>query len=446
MKPDRESSDIVAARATPRWLPELSRDGWILFATGGIRGFATGFFAVVFGLYLAVRGLDAATIGLIFTAALAGGAVATVLATTLADRLGRRRILIVSTTVMALTTAVVAVTNSVVVLAIAGMVGAVSPSGNDVGALLPIEQAILPQAARAEQRTHVFAFYNLVSSFAGAIGALSIGLPATVGMTPIAGDRALIATYAILSLALLLLYTRLSPRVEPARTPSGTAPARHWLGVHRSRGALAKLVPLFALDSFGGALVVQALIAYWFYVRYGVDTRTLGAIFFGTSLLAALSFLAAAPVAKRVGLLNTMVFTHLPSNVLLMLVPLMPNLALSAAALLARSLLSQMDVPTRQSYTMAIVDPDERSAVAGITSVARKAGGAVAPSISGVLLSASALAVPFLIGGAVKIVYDLAMFAVFCQVHPPEEISRAPDSDQPESLEQGLPRGTPGRG
>lgn len=405
------------------WFPALSADGWLLFATSGVRTFAYGFLSVVLGVYLADQGLTAEAIGGIFTAALAGGAVMTVALTAVADRVGRRRVLIVGAALMALAGVVFALSNNLALLVVAAILGTISPSGKEVGPFLSIEQAVLPQTAQEERRTSVFAAYNIVGSLAGAVGALAVGLPAAFGATALAGYRLLVWAYVAAALVLLILFARLSPAVEAA--PVGAPGPWHRFGLHRSRGMVAKLAALFGLDAFAGGFVVQGLVAYWFHLRYGVDATALGAIFFGTNLLSALSFLAAARVARRIGLLNTMVFTHLPSNVMLLLVPLMPGLELAVAMLLARHLLAQLDVPTRQSYTMAVVAPDERSAAAGLTSVARNVGTSVAPAFAGATLASPALGLPFLLAGGLKIVYDLAILMVFRNVRPPEEIARA---------------------
>ena len=404
----------------------LSPDGRLLFVTCGVRSFAYGFLSVVLGLYLAELGLEAGAIGGIFGAALAGGALMTVALTGVADRLGRRRVLIVGAALMALAGTVFALADSPLLLALAAIVGAISPSGKEVGPFLSIEQAALPRTAPDERRTSVFAAYNLVGSLAGALGALAAGVPDLLGLAPLTGYRLLVGAYAATGLLLAALFARLSPDVEaaPRSAPTADVPApRLRFGVHRSRGVVARLAALFALDAFAGGFVVQGLVAYWFNVRYGADAATLGAIFFGTNLLSALSFLAAPPVARRIGLLNTMVFTHLPSNVLL-LVPLMPSLPLAVAMLLARQLLSQLDVPTRQSFTMAVVTPDERAAAAGLTSVARNGAAAVAPVFAGATLAIPALGLPFLIAGGLKIVYDLAILAAFRGVQLPEEMGK----------------------
>jgi MFS family permease len=398
----------------------LSPDGRLLFAAYGVRSFAYGFLSVVLGLYLDVIGLDADRIGWIFAAALAGGAVMTVVLTSVADRFGRKTLLILGALLMALAGSVFSVTDNPLLLAIAAIFGTISPSGKEVGPFLSIEQAILPQTTHDRHRTTVFSLYNLVGSLMGALGALAVVLPSLASLSALAGYRLLIWGYVACAVLMLFLFAFLSPAIE-AKKKSAVDFRR--IGVHRSRGIVTKLSALFALDAFAGGFMVQSLVAYWFFLRYKTDINALGGIFFGTNLLSALSFLAAPFIARRIGLLNTMVFTHLPSNFLLLLVPFMPNVELAVAALLARHLLSQLDVPTRQSYTMAVVDPNERAASAGIMSVARNAGAAVAPLFTGVILATPALGLPFLLAGGLKIVYDVWIFAVFRHVRPPEEVS-----------------------
>ncbi|MGZ8496744.1 MAG: MFS transporter, partial [Candidatus Binatia bacterium] len=380
----------------------LSPDGWLLFASCGVRSLAYGFLSVILGLYLDAIGLSATAIGWIFTAALAGGAVMTIVITAVADSFGRKTLLIVGAVLMALAGLAFAVSDNPMVLTLAAIFGTISPSGKEVGPFLSLEQAILPQATSDRHRTGVFAAYNLVGSFAGALGALTVSLPSLFSLTTaIAGYRFLIWGYVASALLLAGLFTLLSPEVE---APKRTRLSARQLGLQKSRGIVIKLAGLFALDAFAGAFIVQSIVAYWFYLRYQTDLNTLGGIFFGTNILAALSFLAAPAIARRFGLLNTMVFTHLPSNILLLLVPLMPNVDWAVAVLLLRHLLSQMDVPTRQSYTMAVVDTDERAASAGVLSVARNAGAAVAPLFTGAMLAVPPLGLPFLLAGGIKIV------------------------------------------
>jgi MFS family permease len=396
----------------------LSRDGWLLFAACGVRSYAYGFLSVVLGLYLDAIGLTATTIGWIFTAALAGGAVMTIVITAVADRLGRKMLLVFSAVLMAIAGSVFASTNDPIFLTIAATFGTISPSGKEVGPFLSIEQAILPQATEDQHRTTVFSAYNLIGSFCGALGALVVGLPSWFAIPQITGYRFLVWGYVICAVMTTVLFGLLSPTIE-AKTEASLHTSK--IGLQRSRSVVAKLAGLFALDAFAGGFIVQSIVAYWFYLRYEVDLNTLGGIFFGTNLLAALSFLAAPAIARRFGLLNAMVFTHLPSNILLLLVPVMPNLELAVVMLLVRNLLSQLDVPTRQSYTMAVVDPDERAASAGILSVARNTGAAVAPLFTGAILAAPSLGLPFLLAGGLKITYDLWIYSVFRHVRPPEE-------------------------
>ena len=396
----------------------LSRDGWLLFATCGVRSFAYGFLSVILGLYLDTVGLSPVAIGWIFTAALAGGAVMTIIITAVADRFGRRALLIVGAVLMALAGSIFALSRDPVLLMIAAVVGTISPSGKEVGPFLSIEQAILPQTTHDQQRTAIFSVYNLVGSFAGAVGALAVAIPFLLSLSPINGYRFLLWGYVFAATVMAVLFALLSRQVE---TKNRASLQSRQFGVHKSRQIVAKLAGLFALDAFAGGFIVQSIVAYWFYLRFKTDLNSLGGIFFGTNFLSALSFLAAPAIARRCGLLNAMVFTHLPSNFLLLFVPLMPTLELAVIMLLVRNSLSQLDVPTRQSYTMAVVDVDERAASAGILSVARNAGAAVAPLFTGAILAVPTLGLPFLLAGGLKIIYDLWIFAVFRDVKPPEE-------------------------
>jgi MFS family permease len=399
----------------------MSRDGWLLFASSGVRSFAYGFLSIVLGLYLDAIGLDKLTIGWIFTAALAGGAVMTIVLTAIADKVGRKALLVVGAMLMALAGWIFAISQNPIFLTTAAVFGTISPSGKEVGPFLSIEQAILPQTTRDVHRTSVFSAYNLVASLLGALGALAVGLPSVLSLPTVSGYRFLIWAYVACALVMIVLFALLSPTIDANMRTGGQS---RKFGVRRSRGIVAKLAGLFALDAFAGGFLVQSIVAYWFYLRYDVDLGALGGIFFGTNLLAALSFLAAPAIARRFGLLKTMVFSHLPSNFLLLLLPLMPNLELAVAMLLARNLLSQLDVPTRQSYVVAVVDADERAASAGILSVARNAGASIAPLFTGAVLAVPSLGLPFLLAGGLKIVYDLWIFAVFRKIKPPEEQSQ----------------------
>jgi len=395
----------------------------LLFSTRIVRLFAYGFLSVVLALYLAEAGLSAWSIGVLFSLTLAGDAGVSLWLTTSADRLGRRRMLIVGAALMVIAGAVFLSTRNVMLLALAAIIGVISPSGNEIGPFLSIEQASLTQLLPAERRTSVFAWYNVAGSFATALGALSGGWLSQAlqagGWTRFDSYRAVLAGYALAGLVIMLCFFGVSRAVEVPAAPS----RRSFFGLHKSRAVVLKLSALFSVDAFAGGLVVQSLVAYWFSIRFGADPGIIGSIFFGANVLAGISALLAVRLAARIGLINTMVFTHIPSNILLILVPLMPTLLLAIAVLLARFSISQMDVPTRQSYTMAVVAPDERSAASGVTTIARSVGASVAPALTGALLGVPALiSAPFILAGSLKLIYDLTLWRQFHAVQPPEEL------------------------
>jgi MFS family permease len=376
--------------------------------------FAYGCLSVVLVLYLAGLGLSEGRIGLLLTLTLVGDALISLGITLHADRLGRQRMLILGAGLMVGAGVPFALSGDFTVLVLAATLGVISPSGNEVGPFLAIEQAALSQVVPEDRRTGTFAWYNLTGSFATALGALAGGWGAQAlqasGLAPVASYRALVVAYAGMGLVLAALFTGLSRAVEAA--PSGAVAGR--LGLHASRGVVLRLAALFSLDAFAGGFVIQGFVAYWFHRRFGVAPGLLGSIFFAANVLAGLSALSAARLAGKIGLIRTMVYTHIPSNVLLILVPLMPNLPLAIGVLLLRFSISQMDVPTRQAYTMAVVAPDERSAAAGVTGLARATGAAIAPVLAGPLLALPALAaVPFFIAGGLKILYDLLLYRNF---------------------------------
>jgi len=410
----------------------LTSDGRFLFLTRIVRLFAYGFLSVILVLYLAELGLKETEIGLLLTLILIGDTLISLWITTNADRIGRRRMLIIGAVLMVFAGVLFALTRNFIVLLIAATIGVISPSGYEVGPFLSIEQAALSQIITDERRTQVFAWYNLFGSFTTAIGSLCGGMLVQgleqIGVSPLGSYRMVVIGYAAMGLLLAFLFSRLSSVVEAPRVSHPYSPpsdTKRLLGLHKSRKVVFKLSALFSLDAFAGGFVLQSILAYWFYVRFNVQPALLGSIFFGANVLAGLSALAAAKVAKRIGLINTMVFTHIPSNILLILVPFMPNLPLAITVLLMRFSISQMDVPTRQSYTMAVVSPDERSAAAGIAGIARTTGASVAPVVTGPLLANSALlSLPFVIAGGLKIIYDLLLYRSFKAIKPPEEENR----------------------
>jgi MFS family permease len=407
----------------------LTRDGWLLFVTRFVRLFAYGSLSVVLVFYLVGIGLNETQTGLLLTLTLIGDTVVSLTLTTRADRIGRRRMLTIGAILMVAAGLVFASTSHFALLLVAGTIGVISPSGHEVGPFLSIEQAALSHVVTDRDRTETFAWYTLVGSIATALGALvagsSIRLLLDSGIAPVRGYRVVVVLYAIFGLVLAVLFQRLSRTAEAATLGEKRAlqlTVAGLSGLDRSRDVVVKLSALFALDSFGGGFVIQSFAAYWFHLRFNVDPGTLGAIFFWANIFAGLSALAASRLAGRIGLVRTMVVTHLPSNILLILVPLMPTLWSAVAVLLVRFSISQMDVPTRQSFVMAVVQPEERSAAAGVTGVARTVGASISPLFAGMLFANPALInVPFFIAGVLKSAYDLTLYRSFVAVQPPEE-------------------------
>jgi MFS family permease len=404
----------------------LDRDGRILFGLRTLRMFGYGFLAVVLVLYLDAIGLDAVMIGLVLTLALVGDTVISLWLTTHADRLGRRRVLIAGSLLMVVAGLVFAATSWPPLLILAATIGVISPTGNEVGPFLAVEQAALSQTIAGARRTATFAWYNLAGYVATAVGALLAGTVSQAlldgGLATADAYRVVVIGYGLIGLAMAFASGRLGGAVEAEPRTAGSDGIGRRFGLGRSRGTVLRLSALFSIDAFAGGFIPISLMAYWFHLRFGVEPAVLGAIFFGSNLLAAVSALSAARIAARIGLVNTMVFTHLPSNVLLILIPLMPTLPLAVGVLLLRFCLSQMDVPTRQSYVMAVVDPDERSAAAGVTGIARTTGAALSPALSAVLLSnAGVAALPFYLAGGLKIAYDLLLYRAFRSIRPADD-------------------------
>lgn len=395
--------------------------------------FAYGSLSVILALYLTQLGLSEVKIGLLLTFTLLGDTAISLWITTNADRVGRRWMLIAGALLMTLAAGLFTATRDFYVLLLAATIGVISPGGNEVGPFLSIEQASLTQQVTDGERTRVFARYNLAGSFATALGALSGGgLSAqlqALGYPPLASYQAVFLGYGLIGLLLVGLFVRLSHGIEISpevhSAPAGRPGPARFLGLGHSRRIVFRLAALFSLDAFAGGFIIQSLMTLWFNHRFGVDPGLLGAIFFGANMLAGISALSAVWIARRIGLIHTMVFTHLPSNALLILVPFMPTLGLAIGLLLMRFSILQMDVPTRQSYIMAVVAPGERSAASGITGVARTVGAAISPVITGAFLSDPArIGLPFIVSGGLKILCDLALYANFRVVKPPEEQAR----------------------
>ena len=403
--------------------PAAAADLRVLFASRLLRMFAYGMLGVVLVLFLVRVGLDGGRIGLLLTLTLLGDVAISLWLTAHADRWGRRKTLVVGAALMVLGGAGMAVSENFLLLVIAATIGVISPTGGEVGPFQAVEQACLAQEVADRDRTRLFAWYNLTGYLASALGALAVGwFLGGTHFDGVAAYRIVFWAYAICGAVLGGLALWLSPSVEAPATGGVTATGPTLLGLRESRGLVMRLSALFALDSFGSGFVLQSFLAWWLQQKFGADEAVLGAVFFGTNLLSGVSGLAAVPLAKKIGLINTMVWTHLPSNVLLMLVPLMPTLPLAITFLLLRHLLAQMDVPTRSSYVNAVVSPGERAAANGATATAKLLGTAIGPVIAGKLFGAAATTgLPFFICGVMKSSYDLLLWRAFRKTKPPEE-------------------------
>jgi MFS family permease len=384
----------------------------------GLRAFADGYVSLVLPVYLLALGLSPLDVGVIATATLLGSAALSIAVGLHAHRIGYRTLLLGAAALMAATGFSFAALTDFWPLLIVAVVGTLNPSSGDVSVFLPLEQALLAQAAADHERTALFARYSVVGALVGAVGALFAGAPDLLAQTMHIGVKpalqAMFALYGVLGLVAGLIYSRL-PRERAPEERARTAP----LG--KSRRIVFTLAGLFSLDAFGGGFIVQSMLALWLFERFQLSTIVAGTIFFWSGVFSAVSYLVAVRIAKRIGLVNTMVFTHLPANVLLLLMPFVPDLTWVIVLLLVRSALSQMDVPTRGSYVMAVVTPAERPAAASVTSVPRSLASAVSPLLAGFLLGLSTFGWPLLIAGAVKIAYDLSLLATFRAVRPPEE-------------------------
>jgi MFS family permease len=384
----------------------------------GLRAFADGYVSLLLPLYLLDLGYSPFEIGILATATLLGSGLLTLLVGVRGYRYHYRSVLLAATLLMTATGIGFALFTQFWPLLLIAIVGTLNPSSGDVSVFLPLEHAMLSRSVTDRERTAAFARYSLVGSLLGAAGSLVAGtpslLPALLGISTTNSLRFMFVLYAGLGLVTALFYRGL-PKAVPTETRTPTAP------LTKSRNHVYMLAGLFSLDAFGGGFVVQSMVALWLYQRFGLSAATVGVIFFWTGVLAAVSYLVAVRIAKRIGLVNTMVFTHIPSSLCLIAIPFTPQLSYVIVLLLVRAALSQMDVPTRSSYVMAIVSPEERPAAASITSVPRSIAAAASPSLAGYLLGLSAFGWPLIAAGVTKIVYDLLLLAMFRKVRPPEE-------------------------
>lgn len=382
-----------------------------------LRAFSDGYVAVLLPAYLLALGFGQFDVGLLSTVTLAGSALATLAVGAIGHRWTQRTLLLGAALLMFGTGLGFASVTAFWPLLVIAFVGTINPGAGDVSVFLPLEHARLAVAAAGDARTSLFARYSLTASLMNAVGALASGVPTWLlrfaDVPLLTGMRAMFVLYALIGALIWWLYRRLPPATGTlAQAPSPLGP---------SRGIVFKLAALFSVDAFAGGLVVNSLMTLWLFERFGLSLAQAGVFFFFTSLLSAFSQLAAPVVARRIGLLNTMVYTHIPANVFLILAALAPTLPLALAALFARSALSQMDVPTRTAFVMRVVTPPERAAAASFTAVPRSLASAASPALGGALLAAGLASLPLVIAGALKIVYDLAVLISFRRLEPPAE-------------------------
>ena len=388
----------------------------LLYAARALRGFGDGFAIIVLPAYLAAIGFNAAKIGLVAAAALLGTAMLTLAVGLLAPRYDLRNLLIAGAALMTCTGLAFPQFEAVGFLIAVAFFGTINPSTGDIGVLIPLEHAMLTAGVPDHERTRTFTRYSLIGALSMAVGALAAAAPdflVHAGLTRLGAFRAMFYAYAVLGLASAAIYTCLPHAHAEQRPPA--APLKE------SRGVVYKLAALFSLDAFAGGFCVQSLMAVWLFERFHMSLSAASLFFFWASLLAAFSYPIAAYIAKHIGLVNTMVFTHIPSSICLILAALSGNLTIVLGLLLVRAALSQMDVPTRSSYVMAVVTPPERPAAASVTAVPRSLASSLSPALSGALLTTSFLGLPLILCGSLKIVYDIALLFSFRHIKPPEE-------------------------
>ena len=397
----------------------------LIYISAWLRSFGIGLMGVVLGVFLSRRGISAPAIGAVLAAGLAGSAAGTIVITFKGDQLGRRRILFVLSVLTALGAMPLIWNFSVPALVVIAFVSMLNGMGTDRSAAYALEQAMLPGLVTNEKRTWTLAWYSLVLDASGALGALAAGLPFLaqkyLDMDLGKAYQLLFGVFAAINLLSAIFYMFLSDRVEVVRLAN--APGSQTRISPQTRKTIRRLSSLFALDAFGGGFLIDALVAYWFFKRFGIAETQLGFLFFAVHVLNALSHLGAAALAKRIGLIKTMVFTHLPSSIFLIAVPLAPSPVWAVVLFLLRESLVEMDVPTRQSYVAAVVAAEERTFASGVTNLTRNVSWAAASSVAGVLMQEVAFSMPLFLGGGMKIVYDILLWRAFRHVKPPEEQS-----------------------
>lgn len=400
----------------------LSADGKLLISARMVRTFSYGFLSVILAIYLNFLGFDELLIGIVLSVTLANSVIFNLFSSFFADRIGRKKVLIIYASLMSVSGTVFLFTENYVALIVAAFIGTINVTGSETGAFLSIEQAILPQTVKTVgKRNTIFAVYNLVGTLAMAGGILVSALPQllqNLGWEKLDSFKPLFVIYVLAGVSVMVIYLFLSKDIEVSKSSQTSISSNL---SPRSKQIILKLSSLFALDSFAGGFVIQSIISFWFFTKFGIDLNTISIIFSVAGVFTAVSFLFAARLADRIGLINTMVFTHIPSNVLLVLLAFAPSLPLAMGLYLARMGLSQMDVPTRQAYIVAVVNENERTVAAGVTNTSRNIAQAISPSITGVIIQSFWISAPFVIGGLLKIAYDIGVFTSFRKVKPQNE-------------------------
>jgi MFS family permease len=403
----------------------LTKDGKLIISARIIRTFSFGFLSMILAIYLKLIGFDELLIGFILSATLVNSIIFNLFSSFFADRIGRKKVLIIYASLMTVSGCVFLITENYFALIIAAFIGTINVTGSETGAFLSLEQAILPQTVKNIKKTNsIFALYNMIGTFSMAGGVLLASLPQiiqeNVGVSTLDSFKPLFLIYLLAGIAVVAIYFFFSKEIEVKKSLDSKSLSANLSP--KSKQIILKLSSLFALDSFAGGFVIQSIVAFWFFTKFGVDLTTLSLIFSVAGVLTAISFFFAAKIADKIGLIYTMVFTHIPSNILLILVAIAPTFQIALVLFLARMSLSQMDVPTRQAYIVAVVEENERTAAAGITNTSRNIAQSISPSITGAIIQSLSLSAPFVIGGLLKIVYDVGIFVNFRKIKPSHEV------------------------
>jgi len=402
----------------------ISIDGKLLLCARIVRTFAYGFLSVILAIYLKLIGFDDILIGIILSVTLINSIIFTLFASFYADRIGRRNTLLLYTIMMSISGIIFFVTENPLALIIAALLGTLNITGSETSAFLSIEQSILPQTIKDNRkRNTLFGFYNMAGTFAMGAGILIANLPIIIEneleFDQIYAIKLLFLFYSLLGMLVLGIYLKLSSAIEIKKEKTSKPIAE--ILTPKSKKIVSKLSGLFAIDSFAGGFAIQSIVSFWFFTKFDIDLSILSYIFSIGSVLTAFSYIIAAKIADKIGLINTMVFTHIPSNILLILLAFAPTLEMAIVFYMIRMALSQMDVPTRQSYIVGVVEENERTASAGITNMSRNIAQAISPSITGYIIGVLSLSAPFVIGGLLKIIYDITLYINFRKIKPSEE-------------------------